>query len=50
MKVGCLIEGVLKFWIIALATGGISNGVLVTRDIRGTKVKIKAGSIKPKFA
>lgn len=50
MKMGCLIEGVLKFWIIVPATERISNGVLVTRDIKGAKFKIKAGSVKPKFA
>ena len=49
MKMGCLIEGVLKFWIIVPANERISNGVLVTWDIKGAKLKIKVGSVKPKF-
>ena len=50
MKMGRLTEGVLKLWIIVPAAERISNGVLVTQDIKGTKLKIKTGSIKPKDA
>ena len=50
MKKSCLKEGVLKLWIIVPATERINNGVLVTWDIKGAKLKIKTERIKPKFA
>lgn len=46
----CLVENVLILWIIVPARERISKGILVTRDIKGTKLKIKMGSIKAKFA
>ena len=49
MKVGGLVEGVFKLWISVPATERVSIGVLVAQDIKGADLKIKAGSIKPKF-
>lgn len=49
MKVSCLEKGAMKFGITVPVTQRISDGVLVTRDMKGAKLEIKTGSVKPKF-